>query len=218
MKIAEHPFVFHTATYLTRIGNQKANRIVALCEGIRQCSDASIFYHTYQSLSRHHFLTEGFSNDFAQWALAACNRPELAEHLAALDVRDYVNLPALRGDLCKVVSSYCQGHPREAEQIAFEPFYFLESIEVGVPLGMQAQTLEEFHTALGKLSHAAFNHHFITSRLRLHLRTNDFSLWLSKELGLEELARAANRIDIYTNTLESAQARLLALVERGLQQ
>ncbi len=216
MKVAEHPFVFHTATYLTRIGIQKANRIAALCEGIRQCSNASIFYHTYQSLSRHHFLTEGFSNDFAQWALASCNRPELAEQLASLDVRDYTDIPALRGDLCHVVSSYCLGHAREAEQIAFEPFYFLESVEVGVPLGMQARTLQEFRDALGRLSHASFNHHFITSRLRLHLRTNDFSLWLFKELGLEELARAANRIDIYTNTLESAQARMLALVEREL--
>jgi hypothetical protein len=30
-----------------------------------------------------HFLTEGFSNDFAQWVLAGLNRPQLAKRLAA---------------------------------------------------------------------------------------------------------------------------------------
>lgn len=212
----DQPFRFYTATYLTRIGNQQATSIAGLCEGIRNCSDASIFYHTYQSLSRDQFLTDGFSNGFAQWTLAACNRPELAEELAAIDIREYVNLAALRGDLCRIVSAYCQAHPREAEQTAPEPFHFLESVEVTVPLGAEARTLAEFREALERLSRAAFHYHFITSRLRLQLRTNDFSLWFSAALGLEGLARLANRIDIYTNTLESAQRKLVALVEREL--
>ncbi len=212
MKVAEHPFRFFTATYLTRIGNQKATRLTELRAGLESCSDASIFYHTFQSLSRHHFLTEGFSNDFAQWALASCNRPELAERLAALDIRDYLSLADLRHDLGRVVADYCQAHPQRAKQPAFEPFFFCESIEVTVPLGAGAGTLGEFRQVLEHLSNASFHFHFITSRLRLHLRTNDFSRWFSTGLGLETLAQRTNRIDIYTNTLEGARAKLLALL------
>lgn len=217
MRTAVQPFQFVTASYLTRITNCKANTLAELCQGLQNCSDASIFYHTFQSLGRHHFLTEGFSNDFAQWVLAACNRTELAEQLATLDIREYLSLAELRSDLRRVVGDYCQAHPRQAEQSAFEPFYFCESIEVTVPLGSGASTLEEFRTRLEHLSNASFHFHFIASRLRLHLRTNDFSLWFESGLRLEALARRTNRIDIYTNTLESARAKLLALADRELE-
>src|SRR2546429_5802237 len=52
------------------------------------------------------------------------------------------------------------------------------------------------------LSHASFYFHFISSRLRLQLQTNDFSLWLSGSLGLRTLADSVNQIDIYTNRSE----------------
>ena len=83
-------------------------------------------------------------------------------------------------------------------------------------LGFEARTLEEFRDSVRRLTHASFHYHFITSRLRLHLRTNDFSLWLADSLGMEALADRVNRIDIYTNTLESAQAVLLSQIEKEL--
>jgi hypothetical protein len=217
LKRAEQAFQFKTASYLTRIGNETATTLAQLKQGLESCSDASIFYHTFQSLSRHHFLTEGFSNDFAQWVLAACNRPELAEHLASLDIRDYLSLAELRADLKRLVSEYCEGNPQQAGQSAFEPFPFCEAIEVAVPLGIEAWTLEEFRNGLERLSHASFHYHFIASRLRLQLRTNDFSHWLENNLDLGRLARQVNRIDIYTNTLESALQRIVGLVERELE-
>jgi hypothetical protein len=123
VKVAEHPFHFVTASYLTRIGNHKASTLAELSEGLDRCSDASIFYHTSQTLSRHHFLTEGFSNDFAQWVLAACNRAELAEQLAGLDIRDYLSLAELRRDLLRIMTEYCASNPQLAHQQAFEPLY-----------------------------------------------------------------------------------------------
>ncbi len=216
MKTAEQPFQFITASYLTRICNQKATNLLELSRGLEECSDASVFYHTFQSLERHHFLTEGFSNDFAQWVLAACNRPELAEKLASIDIRDYLLLSDLRNDLRRLVGDYCTAHPQQAEQTAFEPLYFCESLEVTVPLGVEAKTLEGFRQGLEGLSHASLHYHFIASRLRLHLRTNDFSLWFENGLGLATLARRTNQIDIYTNTLESGRSRLLALVDKEL--
>jgi len=72
----------------------------------------------------HHFLTEGFSNDFAQWVLVDANRNDLAEQLAALDIRDYVSIAALRSDLCRLTSDYCAAFPHLASQAALERFYF----------------------------------------------------------------------------------------------
>jgi len=214
MNNAETPFEFVTVSYLTRIGNQSAGTLAELLTGLEHCSDASIFHHTFQTLGSHHFLTEGFSNDFAQWVLADANRDDLAEQLAALDVRDYVSIAALRGDLCRVVSEYCKAFPHFAGQSALERFYFCESTEVTVPLGRSARTLAEFRDGIAHLSHAGFYFHFISSRLRLRLQTNDFSHWLADGLGLATLADSVNRIDIYTNTLDSSREKLLRLIDR----
>ncbi len=216
MKAAEQPFEFVTASYLTRVGNQKATTLLELLKGFDECSDASIFYHTFQSLGRHHFLTEGFSNDFAQWVLAATNRASLAEQMTSLDIRDYISIVDLRQDFRNMVAEYCEANPTEAQQKGFEPFFFCEAIEVQVPFGMTAWTLEEFRSGLERLSRASFHYHFIASRLRLHLRTNDFSMWFDTSLGLQDLAQRANRIDIYTNTIETARERLLTLVDGEL--
>src|ERR1700693_4728337 len=110
MKTGTLPFQFVTASYLTRINNQKANTLEEFRQGLDHASDASIFCHTFQSLGEHHFLTEGFSNDFAQWVLAACNRAQLAEAMAGLDIRDYLSLADLRGDLRRLVADFCNAH------------------------------------------------------------------------------------------------------------
>jgi len=214
MKPAETPFDFFTVAYLTRIGNLSAGTLAELLAGLEQCSDASIFHHTFQTLSSHHFLTEGFSNDFAQWVLADANRDALAEQLAALDIRDYPSIAALREDLCRVVRAFCEEHSEFAGQSALERFYFCEAVEVTVPFGFAAAGLDDFREGVARLSHSSFFFHFISSRLRLHLRTNDFSHWLANGLGLMSLAENINRIDIYTNTLDSARAKLLRLVDR----
>jgi hypothetical protein len=214
MNVADTPFEFVTVSYLTRIGNQSAGTISELLAGLQQCSDASIFHHTFQTLGSHHFLTEGFSNDFAQWAHADANREDLAEQLAALDIRDYVSIAALRDDLCRVLRDCCKEEPSVCGQTALERFYFCETEEVTLPFGRTARTLEEFRNGIEHLSHASFSFHFISSRLRLQLQTNDFSHWLADGLGLKRLGEAVNRIDIYTNTLDSARAEVLRLVDR----
>ena len=173
------PFQFITVASLTRIGNQVARDLNDLAAGLQQCSDASIFHHCFQTLGIHHFLTEGFSNDFAQWVLSATNREELAEQLASIDVRDYVSLAELRADLARYVAEYCKAYPQHAQQPALESFYFCENVDVTLPLGVTARTLDEFRQGVEKLSHGSFYFHFISSRLRLQLKTNDFSRWLA---------------------------------------
>jgi uncharacterized protein DUF5752 len=214
LNAAETPFEFFTVAYLTRIGNQSAGNLEELLAGLEQCSDASIFHHTFQTLSSHHFLTEGFSNDFAQWALAEANRDALAEQFAALDIRDYTSIAALRADLCRVLRDFTAAFPQFSRQEALDRFYFCESLEVTMPFSLNAATLDEFRNGVASISHASFHFHFVTSRLRLQLRTNDFSHWLAGSLGLTSLAETIDRIDIYTNTLDSARAKMLRLVDR----
>jgi len=216
MERATAPFEFYAVSSLTRIGNQSAETIGELLEGLQQCSDASIFHHTYQTLGSHHFLTENFSNDFAQWAMADANRNDLAERLASLDIRDYVSIAALRNDLCRIVGDFCAASPALASQAALERFYFCEGVEVTIPLGLQAYSLDEFREGIELLSHAGFYFHFISSRLRLQLQSNDFSVWFKDGLGLDRLARLTERIDITTDTIDGAKARLLKLVDREL--
>jgi hypothetical protein len=205
-------FQFVTASHVIRINNQKATTLNELREGLDQASDASIFFHAFQSLERHHFLTEGFSNELAQWVLTGLNRPQLAERLGGLDVRDYLSLAELRGDLRRIVTEYCEEHPREADISGFEPFHFCECAEVTAPLGFEVHTLTEFREGLERLSHASIYYHFLISRLRLQLKTNDFSNWLESSMDRPDLARRINRIDIYTNTLDSARDQMVRIV------
>src|SRR5579864_3574496 len=166
MNTTNQPFQFATAAYLTCVENHKAETVSELYDALEQASDAAIFYHTFQSLGRYHFLTEGFSNDFAQWVLAALNQPLLAERLAGIDVRDYVGLAELRADLRQILAEYAGQHPQQARQAAFEPFYFCSAIEVTAPLPWDAKTLAGLRAGLERMSHASFYHHFIASRLR----------------------------------------------------
>ena len=208
-------FQFVTASYVVRVNNQKATTLNELRSGLDQATDASIFFHTFQSLGRHHFLTEGFSNELAQWVLTGLNRPQLAERLGGLDVRDYLSLAELRADLCRILTEYCEEHPRETDISGFEPFHFCECAEVTAPLGPQAHTLAEFREGLERLSHASIYYHFLVSRLRLQLKTNDFSYWLESVMESADLARRINRIDIYTNTLDSAREQMVRIVRAG---
>jgi len=215
---AERPFQFVTASYLVQIQNLRASTLTELNQGLEASNDASIFFHTFHSLGRHHFLTEGFSNDFAHWVEAALNRAELAEQLASLDVRQYTTLAELRRDLHRIVGDFCRQQPTLAKEAAFEPFHFCEAVEVALPLGISAWNLEEFSAGLRRLSHSSLHYHFIASRLRLQLQTNDFSLWIDKSLGRPALAARMNGLDIYTNTLDGLSALLIKLVKEELGQ
>jgi hypothetical protein len=211
-------FQFVTASYIIRINNQRADTLNGLCSGLDQASDASIFFHTFQSLERRHFLAEGFSNELAEWVHTALNRPQLADRLGGLDVRDYLSLAELRCDLRRMVAEYCQEHPREADIVAFEPFHFCECAEVTAPVGIEVHTLAEFRQNIERLSHASFYYHFLISRLRLQLKTNDFSHWLECVLYRADLARRINRIDIYTNTLDSAREQMVRMLRAAERQ
>ena len=210
---ARSPFYFNSASHLLRVGREKATTLQELLEAIRTCPEPFIFQHTFQTLAEHHFIREGFSNDFSHWAFASCNEVELAEQLAAIDVREFISIATLRERLIHIIETYLQKNPRAATRVAMEPFYLMASDLVVVPTPYVARNLEEFAEGMRKVSIHAIYYHFIDARLRLKLNTNDFSVWLEKELDLPEAGEKINRIDIYTSTLEGVRSSILKVVE-----
>jgi len=213
---ARAPFYFNTASHLLRIGRQRADNLSQLLEGLRTCPEDSIFQHTFRTLAEHHFIREGFSNDFAHFAFAACNEVGLAERLASVDVREYTSLEALRNRIVGIVDEYLKKNPRSGERAALEPFYFCASDTVVIPTTAVARNLEEFASCLENISVHSIHYHFIEARLRLKLNSNDFSVWLDEELGLGTLADRLNRIDIYTSTLNDVRRTIQSIIRGAL--
>jgi hypothetical protein len=210
---ARSPFYFNSAAHLLRIGREKATNLQELLETIRSCAESSIFQHTFQTLAEHHFIREGFSNDFSHWAFASCNEVELAEQLAVIDVREFTSIATLRERLIHIIESYLQKNSRAATRAAMEPFYLMASDLVVVPTPYVARNLEEFAEGLRRVGIHAIYYHFIDARLRLKLSSNDFSVWLEHDLDLPQAADKVNRIDIYTSTLEGVRRSILKIIE-----
>lgn len=215
MREAKRPFEFVVASYLIRICAERAWTLAELAQDLTKVSEASIFYHTFQSLESHHYTI--FSNDFAQWVMAACNEAVLAEELAAIDLRDCLSVEELRNALVATVERYLTKNPQVADRPAYQAFYFCEASEVIVPLPSRAYTLEELCAGIEQLSLHTLHHLFISSRLRAPLRINDFSHWIEEGLELPELAAKLNQIDFYMNTLEGVRKEILQTIERWTQ-
>lgn len=214
---SKKPFYFNTSEHLLRIGREKATNLAGMLEALRRCPPESVFQHTFRTLQEHHFIRHGFSNDFAHWAFASCNEPALAERLAAIDVREFTLLEDLRQSLVSVLEDYVQHNAEAAGRPADEPFYFCLSDIVVLPSSFVPDTLPGFVDGIKCVSIHSIHHHFIEARLRLKLMSNDFSQWLFEEMNLPDAARAVNRIDIYTNTMEDVRQQIVRIVERALQ-
>jgi hypothetical protein len=210
------PFYFNTSAHLVRITRQKASTLAEFLDALRECPESSIFQHSFRTLQEHHFIREGFSNDFAHWALSACNEPSLAEGLASVDVREFTSVAELRERFVQIVQTFLQRSPTAGARIAKETFYFCASDTVVIPTSFVANTLHEFAEGLRRVSVHCIHHHFIEARLRLKLMSNDFSQWLYEDMGLTEAARQLNRLDIYTVTLDDVRQQIIRIVERAL--
>jgi hypothetical protein len=210
---AKKKFVFNSSAHLLRIGTERAQDLSDLLEGIRTVPDSSIFQHMFQTLAEHHYIREGFSNDFAHWAFFSCNETGLAERLAGVDVREYTSIADMRRRIVQIIEEYLKKHPQSANRAALETFYFCSSDTIVIPTSITANSLTEFVDGLRRVSLHSIHYHFINARLRIKLNSNDFSQWLEEELGLGELADRFEAIDIYTSTLEGVRRQMIKLAE-----
>src|ERR1700678_3882738 len=127
------PFYFHTSSHLLRITAQKATTLAEFLDALRACSDDSIFQHSFRTLQEHHFIREGFSNDFAHWALSVCTEPGLAEELDSVEVLVFTSVAEVRERFIHIVKTFLQRVPSSGTRIARQPFYFCSSDTVVIP-------------------------------------------------------------------------------------
>jgi len=197
---------------LLRIERERAANLAELLEALRSCPEDSIFQHTFRTLQEHHFIREGYSNDFAHWAYISCHEVGLAERLASVDIRSFTSIHDLRARIVQIVEEYLRKDPRFKDRPALKPFYFCSSETVVMPTPFVAHNLQEFTNALEQVSVHSIHHHFIEARLRLKLKSNDFSQWLEQEMNLKQEAIRLNGLDIYTSTLEDIRNQIVAIL------
>jgi Family of unknown function (DUF5752) len=210
---ARTPFEFKSAAHLLFIEREQATNLEELSQSLRTCPDASIFQHTFRTLEEHHFIKEGFSNDFAQWAYTELREVGLGERLAGLDVREFTSLVKLRERLVQIVEEFAAVTPGVKECTSKTPFYFCSSKVTVLPTGRSASNLAEFVAGLKEVGVHSIHYHFIEARLRRKLETNDFSIWLRRDLGLERPAQQLDEIDIYTSTLDGVRRKIIQIVQ-----
>ena len=145
------PFYFNTSEHLLRIGRQRAINLSELLEALQTCPEDSVFQHTFRTLQDHHFIRQGFSNDFAHWSLSACNEPALAEQLASVDVREFTAIEGLRRRMIEIIDEFLENHPRSGSRPAYEPFYFCAADLVVLPTPFAPDTLKGFLDGLNQV-------------------------------------------------------------------
>lgn len=187
-----------------------------LLEAVRSCPDESIFQHTFRTLQEHHFIQQGFSNDFAHWAYVDCNEVGLAEQLASLDIREFTSISKLRQRIVEILEGYLRQNPLAGGRSARQPFYFCASDTVVSPTTFVAYNLPDFLSAIEQVGLHSIHYHFIEARLRLKLESNDFSVWLNREMGMAPVAAELDRIDIYTSTLEGVRQQIVRIIQRAV--
>jgi hypothetical protein len=206
------PFQFLAVAQLTRIGNDVVETLHDLHRGLSRCSDSSLFFHFVQSPRTRRVMSDGCGNDIGHWVLDSVHCPELAEQLGAVDLRDYDAVADLRADVRRLVGDYCVAHQRIAHQPATERFWFCEQAEVASWSGITATSLATWLEGVERTSRASFAFHFVSSRLRLGLRTNDFSAWFDHQLGMPDLAARLHHIDVSAQPIASARNEVLRIV------
>ena len=211
--IAKNPFKFSTSSNLMELTGKRARHLKEFVEILKTIDGSSIFCHTHQAFREFHFAKGIFTNDFAYWAAEAIQEEDLAERLASVDIRDFVDIRSLRERLVKIIEDYLG----EKDEIRIAPrgkeFHFCKSVSIVTSTAYEVWTLGEFKDALQRVGERSLFYHFFDARLRLDRPTNDFSNWIENSLGNPELAKKIERLDPYLFTLDGLKQKITELLE-----
>jgi hypothetical protein len=216
VKTATEPFHFHTAAVLVRLTNQRARSLLELTDALRTATASLVFQHTYNALLEHHFMAGAPQNDFAYWVADTLRQRALGERLAAVDLYEATDLHALRAQFVAILDEYFREGGSDLPAPAGQEFHFLESVSVSSPTRFVAADLEGFRNALSRVAVRSIYHHFLTARLRLGHKTNDFSAWMADSLQEDDLAEEFERVDPGVSSLEDLRSRMLRLLDQRL--
>ena len=212
------PFRFATSLTLTLLTNRRARDLAELLEHLRVVSGSVIYYHTHHFLVQHQYLSPEPPNDFAHWVTNVLQEDRLGEQLAAIDLIAFRTIRALRERIIAVIESDLNERQQLRTAPEGEEFHFCEAVSFIVPTSHVAGNLTEFADCVEQIGFGSLSLHFFDARLRLATGDNDFSEWLAKGLGEEELGRAIAGLDPYTYTLDGLRREVVRLVRRRLQE
>jgi hypothetical protein len=215
--MSENPFYFYTSSSLVELTGEKADTLEELAGLLKRCSGSAIFYHVFQSYRERHFAIEKYHSDFAQWISASLDEEPLAEKLGTLDVRDFSSIRELREAILQIIESHLREHPQCRDHKGKTPFFFCQSVSIIMPTEHIAWGLEDFYRIIEHIGVRSIHYHLIEARLRLGIRTNDFSHWIRTSLNKERLARRVEDIDIYLHTFEEIRKIILRHVQEEIE-
>jgi maltose alpha-D-glucosyltransferase/alpha-amylase len=210
------PFGFVACLELKEYVGCHAENERQLADLLDEVSLDSVYYHTHGFFLRHKFVAGAYPNDFATWAAVQVRDRVLGERLAMVDPSNYPNLQALREELVSVIDDHLRGLQFVPGVLLGEPFEFIQSRIVEIPMRIQARTLKEFRDALLDVDVSAIYFHLVEARMRLGRGQNDFAAWLEEGLSLPELAAKVRAVDPYAGSLERARTRLIQLCDEAL--
>jgi hypothetical protein len=211
--IAKNQFRFSTSSNLMELTGKRARHLKEFVEILKEIDGSSIFCHTHQAFREFNFAKGIFTNDFAYWAANAIQEEDLAERLASIDIRDFVDIRSLRERLVEIIEAYLG----EKDEIRIAPrgkeFRFCKSISVVTLTPYEAWTLSDLKEALKRVGARSIFYHFFDARLRLGRPTNDFSNWIESSLEKPELAKKIEKLDPYLFTLDGLRQKIIELIE-----
>jgi trehalose synthase-fused probable maltokinase len=210
------PFGFVACLELKEFVGRRAENERQLADLLDEVSLDSVYYHTHAFFLRHKFVAGAYPNDFATWAAVQVRDRVLGERLAMVDPSNFANLQSLREELVSVIDDHLRGLHFVPGVLLGEPFEFIQSRIVEIPLGLQVRTLKEFRDALLDVDVSAIYFHLVEARMRLGRGQNDFAAWLEEGLDLPELAAKVRAVDPYAGSLERARTRLIQLCDEAL--
>ncbi|MBI3806741.1 MAG: hypothetical protein HY281_04385 [Nitrospirae bacterium] len=215
--IANTPFRFVSCMELREVLGKRAMDEHRLLELIEEVPADSIYYHTHSYFLRHAYTQQLYSNDFATWVVLYAQDRLLGERLGVLDPFDFSDIEHLRDEILRIVAEHLN-HSTVPRCVVSEPFEFIRSHIIEIPLALEARTLSEFHDALADVEVGAVYNHVCEARMRKRPLSGDFARWLSSEdgLGLQELALNIERVGRLGLSLEGMRNKILYLCEQEL--
>ncbi|MBI5776743.1 MAG: hypothetical protein HY444_05065 [Nitrospirae bacterium] len=215
---AEHPFRFVSCMELREALGKRALDEQRLLEIIEEAPADCIYYHTHSYFLRHPYAQRLFPNDFATWVTLHAQDRMLGEKLGVLDPFAFEDIEQLRSEIVTIITDHLRHIGTVPRCLTGEPFEFVRSHVIDVPLELAAATLQEFRDALMGVEVGAVYNHLCEARLRKGRLKGDFARWLAEEDGLRmpDLAEQVERVGHRGLSLEAMRERIVALCDQAL--
>ena len=209
-------FHFMGCIEIKELLGKKAADEQELLELIEEVPTDSIYYHTHSYFLRHLYISGTYPNDFANWVAIQVRDRVLGEKLAAVTPSGEKSLEDIRSELIEIIDQHLSSIKIVPAVGYGQPFYFMQSHIIEVPIGITVDDLEGFSQALQSIEASAIYNHVFEARLRDMRGRSDFAIWIDEVLKKNDLADKFESIDSYMYSLEGLRARLLQLCKLEL--